>query len=88
MKYITVFSTLVLLFLLGSLVLANESTTIDRYVICGGGGHVDISPYTLDGTLGQAVVGLDSLDPFQLCSGFQCRAVYEIYLPLVLRVSS
>ena len=89
MKRITTLLSLALLLLLAGAVLASGSPVIERYVVGGGGGHAEVSPYILDGTIGQAVVGLDSHAPYQLCSGFQCRAVsvpgYQTFLPLVLR---
>jgi len=41
----------------------------------------------LDGTIGQAMVGVVSSAPYELCSGFWCgtAAQYRVYLPLVLR---
>jgi hypothetical protein len=50
-----------------------------------GGGHVESPPYVLDATIGQATTGTDSADPYQICAGFWCRAVYDVFLPLVLR---
>ena len=59
---------------------------ISSYVIGGGGGHSEASPYTLDGTVGQAVAGVVSNAPYELCAGFWCgMGRYKVYLPLVLR---
>lgn len=83
----TVLLALVALLLLSGVVLANGTQAIDWHVIGGGGGHVEAAPYALDGTVGQAVVGVVTDAGYELCSGFWCRAVagYKIYLPLVLR---
>ncbi|MEJ2734920.1 MAG: hypothetical protein P8189_15360 [Anaerolineae bacterium] len=66
---------------------AYRASAADWWVIGGGGGHVATAPYTLDGTVGQAVVGTVSQVPYDLCTGFWCGAegTYRIYLPLVLR---
>ena len=69
------------------LALAQGTPTIDRYVIGGGGGHAEATPYALDGTLGQSVVGTASQGDYGLCSGFWCGAAveYKIYLPSMLK---
>jgi len=87
MKRAAILTTLAAFLLLAGVILANGTPSIDRYVIGGGGGHSEAAPYTLDGTIGQPVVGLASGDGYELCSGFWCGAAagYEIYLPLVLR---
>ncbi len=66
-------------------VLANAPPIIDRYVMGSGGGHVESPPYLLGATIGQATTGTASAGPYQICAGFRCRAVYDCYLPLVLR---
>ena len=70
-------------------VLASGTPTIERYVVGGGGGHAEVPPYTLDGTLGQALVGLAGDEPYGLCSGFWCEGWgrYRVYLPLAVRGS-
>ena len=77
---------------LAGVVLANGTPAIDWYVIGGGGGHDQLGTYTLDATIGQAVVGTAMDAGFELCSGFwwavsagECRSYLPIYLPLVLR---
>ncbi len=65
-----------------------DGPTVDWSVIGGGGGHGEAAPYSLDGTIGQAVVGVASnpADGLSLCSGFWCGiGAYHIYLPLILR---
>jgi hypothetical protein len=72
---------------LGSVVLAApEATTIDWWVIASGGGHAETGAYTLDGTIGQPVVGRDQNAGYGLCAGFWgCGAGHRVYLPLVVR---
>jgi hypothetical protein len=79
---------LVTFLLLAGTVLASNGPEIPRYVIGSGGGHVEAGNSTLDGTIGQAVVGVVSHAPYELCSGFWCRGAvveYKIYLPIILR---
>lgn len=85
-KRVTIPLSLAILLLLAGIVLASGSTpTVDWWVVGGGGGHVEASPYALDGTIGQGAVGEVS-NSYELCSGFWCGAAeYRIYLPLVLR---
>ena len=70
---------------------APQAAEIVRSVIGGGGGRLEQSPYTLDGTIGQPVVGTSSESPYELCAGFWCggesssSSDYEVYLPLALR---
>lgn len=79
--------TLAVLLLLVSVVLAAGTPTVDWWVIGGGGGHMEAPPYVLRGTIGQAVVGVDTNHPSQLCSGFWCGAGgdHNYYLPVILR---
>jgi hypothetical protein len=68
-------------------VLANGPAGIDWDVIGGGGGHTEAGMYTLDGTIGQPVVGMAANGGAELCSGFWCGVIggHRIFLPLVLR---
>jgi hypothetical protein len=85
-RMLITFLALAVLLLLDGLALANGTSVIDWDVIGGGGGHAEAGIYTLDGTIGQAVVGTATDTGSELCSGFWCRVVeYRIYLPLVLR---
>jgi hypothetical protein len=72
---------------LANTVLANGIPTIDWSVIGSGGGHAQAGIYTLDATIGQAVVGTATDTGLELCSGFWCGTPgrYKVYLPLVLR---
>ena len=75
------------LLLLASVALASSTPSVDWWVIDGGGGHAEAGNYTLDGTVGQSVVGGGSNAPYELYSGLWCMAwaEYKIYLPVVLR---
>jgi hypothetical protein len=61
--------------------------SIDWSVIGGGGMHTHSTPYSLDSSIGQAVVGTTADTGFDLCSGFWCAAQveYRVYLPLMPR---
>jgi len=79
-------TTLLVAASLGSVALANGTLTIDRWVIGGGGGHSEAGSYVLDATVGQAIAGVTSYAPYELCSGFWCgMGRYKVFLPLVLR---
>ena len=89
--------SILVLILLGGLFLAGvvraaPPATLERYVIGSGGGHTEAGSYTLDGTIGQAVVGVDIASPFELCSGFWCGLDAEdtshiFYLPIIMKQS-
>jgi hypothetical protein len=66
---------------------AYRAAAADWWVIGGGGDHLATAPYTLDGTVGQGIVGAVSQMPYELCTGFWCGAegTYRVYLPLVVR---
>ena len=72
---------------------ANGIANINWWVIGGGGGHAEAGIYTLDATIGQAVVGAATDGGYELCSGFWCGLVeaappplgYTIYLPIILK---
>lgn len=66
---------------------ADEATpTLDWSVIAGGGGTAQAASYTLNSTIGQAVVGQSSVATFNLCVGFWCsEVIYRLFLPLILR---
>jgi hypothetical protein len=78
---------LVALLLLGGVALADGPPAADWDVIGGGGGHAEAGIYTLDGTIGQPVVGPAEGTGYELCSGFWCGAAVEhnLYLPLILK---
>ena len=87
MKRLTIFLSVVAFLLLAGVALANAGPAVDWWVIGGGGGPATAGAYALDGTVGQAVVGVAEHAPYELCTGFWCGAAveYKIYLPLVLR---
>ncbi|MBN1640360.1 MAG: hypothetical protein JXA09_03920 [Anaerolineae bacterium] len=60
---------------------------IDWYVIGSGGGRSEADGYVLSGTIGQAVAGTASAEPYTLCAGFECGTggISRVYLPLVRR---
>jgi hypothetical protein len=77
------------LVLVGAVLAAPVATTLERYVIGSGGGQTQAGTYTLQGTLGQPVVGTNSRTPYDLCSGYWCGLGAEfippshyVYLPL------
>jgi hypothetical protein len=86
---ITVLALLGSLLLVTAVLAAPTATTVDRYVIGGGGGAAGGGIHTLNGTIGQPVVGGLSNDPYELGSGFWggmgmvAVAPYQIYLPLI-----
>jgi hypothetical protein len=69
------------------LVSAVAVPTIEWYVIASGGGRGEGDGYALSATIGQAVAGVVSAEPYVLCAGFECRAelISRVYMPLVLR---
>jgi len=73
------------LFLVSVVLATPAAPTLDRTVIGGGGGHAEAGILTLDATIGQALVGIESAAPFDLCSGFWCgEGTMSVYLPLIL----
>jgi hypothetical protein len=85
---------LVACLLLTGVALASGIPSVDWNVIGGGGGSVVADSTGIQGTIGQAVVGVvaDENDKYEICSGFWCGSedVYDppkvnIYLPLVVR---
>jgi hypothetical protein len=73
--------------LAGAVLAAPAATSIERWVLSGGGGHTEADPYALDGTIGQPLVGTELAGGYTLCAGFWCgaEAGHRIYLPLVVR---
>jgi len=88
-----VFVASILLLVLVALVvvgvaLAANGYKITRHVISSGGGQAKAGHYTLDGTVGQAVVGVNSNSPYELGAGFWYgMSRYRVYLPMVIRSS-
>jgi len=75
--------------LLASSALAANGHALTRSVIGGGGGRATGGVYTLNVTIGQAVVGQAGSAAYALCAGFWCgltlHPTYHLHLPLVLR---
>ena len=77
---------LAILLSISGVVLAANGLEIDRWIFGGGGERVAEGVYVLNGSVGQAVVGNISKDPYDLCAGFWCgTGEYAVYLPLVVR---
>ena len=87
MKRTAVLIGLAGLLVLVSVSLAAGTPSVEWAGVASGGGRDEVGDYTLNGTIGQAVVGLTINAPYDLCVGLWCggggRA--HIYLPLVLR---
>ena len=81
---------IVLITLVVTPVMAAGIMEIDRYIIGSGGGTATGGDYTLNGTIGQPVIGNASHANLDLCSGFWCKIVdyYKTILPLILRESN
>jgi len=77
------------LLLAGLAVAATSSHSIDWRVMAGGGGSGAAGTRSLDGTIGQALVGVGGSGDTALCAGFWCRwaerAAFRVYLPIILR---
>jgi hypothetical protein len=76
-----------LLLAVGNIIRAAGTLDIRPQAIASGGeAGLQGGEYLLGATIGQAVVGEVSNNPYQLCSGFWCgTAVYKVYLPLSMR---
>ena len=83
----TILGTLIISLLFAGVALANGTPSIDWWVISGGGESVTVGNISLDGTVGQWVVGSDKRGSIQLGPGFWGGGWDEshaIYLPVVL----
>ena len=85
--------SLLTLFLVGSLLVSSgvgalAQNAIRWYVFSGGGGRIQSADYTINSTVGQAVIGSSSSASYQLGAGYW-YGVAEVrrmlYLPIVLR---
>ncbi len=88
-RTVLVLALLGCLALVGAVLAAPAATTLERWVMAGGGGRAAGAPYSLDGTIGQPLVGWDQHAGHALCAGFWCGAEsrVRIWLPLVVRDS-
>ena len=79
----------IILLAMASIALAQVSSNYDLswHVISGGGGQMESTGHTLQGTLGQPATGSMTSSGHTLCSGFWCAESggFEVYLPLILR---
>jgi hypothetical protein len=73
-------------------VLAIDGTFVDWWVMAGGGAPLSADGITMNGTLGQPVVGLSSGGNVSLSAGYSvaggygvAATEYLIYLPVVMR---
>ena len=64
-----------------------QAYDLSRYVVAGGGGQGEASPYALGGTMAEPGAGLAAEGNYTLCAGFWCGPAsvgFEIYLPLLM----
>jgi hypothetical protein len=75
------------LLLMGSALRAPSAPSIIWQVLGGGGGRLASGSVTLEGTVGQPVVGFVNQSPVNLCSGYWCGTEpgYQRFLPFVRR---
>lgn len=81
-------SLAVLLLILGigvSSAVLTATYDIDWWVFSGGGAPSSVGNVTLDGSLGQSIIGNSSSANYELDAGYWLRGVYEVFLPLVLK---
>jgi hypothetical protein len=74
--------------LVGFVLAAPLDADLVRYVIGSGGGYLESGPYSLGGTIGQALAGVDFSASLDLCAGFWCGegvGSRHLYLPLIQR---
>ena len=65
---------------------STKAPVILSSVLGSGGGQVSIGSVTLDGTIGQSVVGVVTQSGKEVCSGFWCdlpATLQKLWLPLV-----
>ena len=56
------------------------------YVLAGGGGRAASTHYAMNGTVGQAAVGLSDGTEYGIASGYwQNWPAYVVFLPLILK---
>jgi hypothetical protein len=76
------------LLLAGAVLAAPDAHSVDRWVIGGGGGRLGDAPLSLEGTIGQPLVGIAIEAPHEVSSGFWFEiwaGEYWVYLPLAVR---
>ena len=68
------------------IVFAVVDTSVDWWVLSGGGAPSSADGITMNGTLGQPVVGQSSSGDVSLGAGYWTRDMeYAVYVPLVMR---
>jgi len=84
-RFVVIVVLAVLLLLAVTSAFAMSTYHLSWYAVSGGGGHVSGGHFTMDGTLGQPVVGNSSGGSYGLCSGYQCGAgpSWYSYVPVV-----
>ncbi len=62
---------------------------LDWDVVSAGGGEIDSTHFQVASTIGQAAAGNISSDHFAVHTGYRqnMRTLYQLYLPIVLRLS-
>lgn len=88
-KWVVVVLMLCALLLMGSGWNAITSTSVNWYVLGGGGGKVTNGLLVLEGSAGQSVAGEVHKDSTELCAGYWCGSeetyeyIYPLYLPVI-----
>jgi hypothetical protein len=87
MKILTLSLAILLLLLVIGTSSAKLGVTygIDWWVFSGGGAPSSVGNLTLDGSLGQSVIGPSSSVDYSIDAGYWLKGVYEIFIPLVMR---
>jgi hypothetical protein len=68
--------------------LAVDGYDLSWNVLSSGGGPMEDAGYSLNGTLGQASVGVRTAPDYQLCSGYWCQGITEPFFQVFLPLSS
>jgi hypothetical protein len=78
---------LLLVFALAGVAFAGSSPRFDVYwqVLSGGGAPAEAGGVSLNGSLGQAVIGQSTSARFDLDAGYWRQGSHMIYLPLVVK---
>ena len=91
-KWMILVALIASLLLAGIAVAAPSGHSVDWWVMGGGGGSGSAGNISLNGTVGQAVVGVDGSGDYVVCAGFwyglgPCGEPpgFSVYLPTVLR---
>jgi hypothetical protein len=63
----------------------NRALGLDWWVMSGGGGAVSNGNVSLQGTLGQPIIGVSAATEVTLSAGFWQTLWYHLFLPLMIR---